>query len=122
MFRTDIGSSQIVHNCCVTAESLPAALAAEGLRSHNCSINSHSCLGGELAEWTNTAHAVPRVLVAGPLTLAFVSFQKTGNEGFASQRCQSHATGFAVIYDIVRIFERDHFDDGARLGLVICCL
>src|SRR5215813_10585157 len=83
------------------------------------SINADGGLGGEFTERTNSAHSIPRVPFAWPLTFAFVSFQKTGNEGFASQRGQSHAAGLAVIDDHVRILESDHFDDGARLWRVI---
>src|SRR5262245_9038860 len=86
---------------------------------YRCSIDAYGGLGGELSERTNSAHSIPWIFVVGPLALAFVPFQKAGNESLASQRGQPHAAGLAVIDDHIRVLERDDLDDGARLRRVI---
>src|SRR5439155_23678760 len=88
-------------------------------RSTDRSIDSHRCLGRELAERTNPPPAVPRILVAGLLALAFVSLQTSRNECLTSQSSQSHASGFAVADHQIAIVEFDDLDDGARLRRVI---
>ena len=45
--------------------------------------NRDGRLAGDLSERTNAAHTIPRILVARPLSLAFVSLQKPRNECLA---------------------------------------
>ena len=86
------------------------------------SIDADDSAGSELAKRPDAAHAIPRILLIGRFSLAFVSLEEPWNERLPGQCGQSNAPGLSVVHDFVGIIEGNHFDDRSRLRRVVADL